>query len=68
MIVEYKVLETGLSYIEVIADLCETYEIEYELLKSALNKTIKEKIELEAKERYMMLDNELPISLFQYSE
>lgn len=65
MIVEQKVIDTGMSYIDVIVDLCETHEIEFELLKSTLNKNIKEKVELEAKRLNMMLDNEISPSLFK---
>jgi len=64
MIVEQRVLTAGLSYMDAIIDLCETHEIEFEVLKSALNKNIKEKIELEAKKLNMMLDNDVPRSLF----
>jgi len=64
MIVEQRVLTSGLSYIDAVIDLCETHEIEFEVLKSALNKNIKEKIELEAKQLNMMIDNDVPISLF----
>ena len=64
MIVEHTVKDSGLTYMDAIVSLCEKYDIEYGVLKSALNKNIKEKIELEAKELNMMIDNELPRSLF----
>lgn len=64
MIVEQRVMETDLSYMDAILDLCETHEIEFEVLRSALNKNIKEKVELEAKKLNMMLDNDVPRSLF----
>lgn len=64
IIVEHRVQETGLSYIDAVVDLCDTYEIEIETLRSALNKNIKEKIEMEAKQLNMMMNNDIPISLF----
>ena len=42
--------QPSLSYIECTVDICTKYDVEFESLKKVLNKSIKEKIELEAME------------------
>lgn len=64
MMIEKHVLETGQSYMDAVIDICDKNEIEIDSLRSAINNTIKEKIEIEAKSLRMMKDNEETASLF----
>ena len=64
MVVEHHVHTENCSYIDAVTYLCEKYEIEFDFMKSALSRSIKEQIELEAKKLNMLMDNEVPRSLF----
>lgn len=64
MVVEHQVNTEKCSYIDAITYLCDKYDIEFDLMKSALSRSIKEKVEFEAKQLNMLIDNEVPRSLF----
>jgi hypothetical protein len=45
-----KAKEPSLGYIECTVEICTKYEVDFDSLKKVLNKSIKEKIEVEAME------------------
>lgn len=65
MVLENHVIKTGLSYMDALIDLCEVHEIDLDSLRSSLNVNIRDKIELEAKNLYLMMDNEITPPLFE---
>jgi hypothetical protein len=55
-------LQKKISYIEAVIDICEEHDIDPGQVKKFLNNTIKEKIEIEAKDlNFLPKGNELPI-------
>lgn len=55
-------LQKRLSYIDTVIDICEEHDIDPSQVKKFLNNTIREKIEIEAKElNFLPKGTELPI-------
>lgn len=54
LFIEEQIIGTGLSYLEMLVDYCDTNNVEHSAIKSLISPSLREKIRLEAEELSLM--------------